>query len=148
MVEKIFCVHCGALAKHPVYKTINGQSLAFCCGGCIEVYEMMHEEEFDSGQPVVEPANISIPLAYPVSTGPDEPALPQIVSYHVSGMTCANCVATVTRQLRKVAGVIDVEVILESERAAVKMIPNRVSITDLNVAVEKAGYGITPEAAV
>ena len=145
MVEKVYCVHCGALAKHPVYKTINGQSLAFCCGGCVEVYEMMHEEGFDSGQPVVEPANISVPLAYPVSYGLDESAPSQIVSYHVSGMTCANCVATVARQLRKVSGVIDVQVILESERAAVKMIPNRVSITDLKAAVEKAGYGITPE---
>ena len=145
MVEKVYCVHCGALAKHPVYKTINGQSLAFCCGGCVEVYEMMREEGFDSGQPIVEPANMSVPLVYPVSTGPDKSAGSQIISYHISGMTCANCVATVTRQLRKVSGVIDVQVFLETERAAVKMIPNQVSFVELHAAVVRAGYDITPE---
>ena len=60
-------------------------------------------------------------------------------------MTCANCVATVERQLRSVPGVMDVSVVLETERATVKMIPNQVSMADLKRAVEKAGYEISPE---
>ena len=143
MVETVYCVHCGAIAKHPVYKTINGQSLAFCCGGCVEVYEMMHEEGLDSGQGVPERANKSTPgTAHPASKQPDDSALSQIITYRVEGMTCANCVATVTRQLRSVSGVMEVSVVLETERATVKMVPERVSMTDMKRAVEKAGYKI------
>ena len=146
MVETVYCVHCGAVAKHPVYKTINGQSLAFCCGGCVEVYEMMHEEGLDLGQGVPEKANKPLPLGvHPVSTQLNESMQSQTVIYHIAGMTCANCVATVTRQLRSVPGVMDVSVVLETERATVKMIPDSVSLADLKRAVERAGYEISPE---
>lgn len=136
MVETVYCVHCGAIAKHPVNKTIKGQSLDFCCGGCVEVYEMMHEEGLDSGLGLPEITNPN-----PVANQPDQSAPFETISFHVSGMTCANCVATVTRQLGSVAGVIEVNVILETERATIKMVPDQVTMADLYRAVEKAGYG-------
>ncbi len=45
MVEKIKCDHCGAeaLAKYVVKKEFDGKMLNFCCRGCLQVYEMMHE---------------------------------------------------------------------------------------------------------
>jgi copper chaperone CopZ len=137
MVEAVYCVHCGAVAKHPVIKIINGQSLSFCCGGCVEVYEMLHEEGLDSGQDVPEMA------PHPVSTQQNESIPSQTVIYHVSGMSCANCVATVGRQLRSVTGVMEVSVVLETELATVKMNPNKVSLAALNHAVEKAGYKLS-----
>ena len=140
MVETVTCVHCGAVAKHPVYKTINGQSLAFCCNGCVEVYEMMHEEGFDSDFGLPESTN-----PHSIADQPDQSAPSQTISFHVTGMTCANCVATVTRQLRSVTGVIEVAVVLETERATIKMIPGRVPIDDLKRVVKKAGYDIFPE---
>jgi P-type Cu2+ transporter len=143
MVATVTCVHCGAVAKHPVYKTINGQSLAFCCGGCVEVYEMLHEEGLDSGQDVPEMASKSTPAKQV-----DDTALSQTITFHVEGMTCANCVATVTRQLCSVPRVLEVSVVLETERATVKMIPNQVAIADLKRAVEKAGYELSPEDSV
>lgn len=141
MVETVYCVHCGAVAKHPVIKTINGQSLSFCCGGCVEVYEMMHEEGFDTGQGVPEIGN---PLLSAKQS--DDSALSQTVTYHIGGMTCSNCVATVERRLRSVSGVMDVYVVLETERATIKMIPGKVSITELKRVVEKAGYELFPDA--
>ncbi len=146
MVDTVYCVHCGAVAKHPVTKIINGQSLVFCCGGCLQVYEMMHEDGLDSDQGVPDLANKSQPSA--ASTQMNESAPSQTVSYHVSGMTCKNCVATVTRQLRSVPGVMDASVVLETEKATVKMIPDKVSIADLQRAVERAGYEISPESGV
>jgi P-type Cu2+ transporter len=147
MVETVYCVHCGAIAKHPVIKTINGQSLSFCCGGCVEVYEMMHEEGMDSVQGGTEVIMIPQPpqAAHPAATKPNESLPSQIISYHVAGMTCSNCVATVTKRLRSVPGVIDVSVSLEAERATIKLIPNQVALTDLKRAVEKAGYELSPE---
>ena len=44
MVEPVKCEHCGAETKHPVTKVIEGKTLNFCCGGCLQVYEFLCEE--------------------------------------------------------------------------------------------------------
>ncbi|MBN2003520.1 MAG: copper-translocating P-type ATPase [Anaerolineae bacterium] len=60
----------------------------------------------------------------------------------ITGMTCANCVATVERNLKKVNGVSDAVVNLSSERATVAFDPALVALPDLIGRVERAGYGI------
>ncbi len=60
----------------------------------------------------------------------------------VTGMTCANCVATVERSLKKVNGVQGAAVNLSSERATVEFDPTLVFLPDLIGRVERAGYGI------
>jgi Cu+-exporting ATPase len=60
----------------------------------------------------------------------------------VTGMTCANCVATVERGLKKQTGVQTAVVNLSSERATVTFDPSSVGLPDLIARVERAGYGI------
>ncbi len=60
----------------------------------------------------------------------------------VVGMTCANCVATVERNLKKVDGVKIALVNLSSERATVEYDPQRAGLTDLIARVERAGYQV------
>jgi Cu+-exporting ATPase len=60
----------------------------------------------------------------------------------VTGMTCANCVATVERSLKKLDGVGSAVVNLSSERATVEFDPTLVGTIDLIKRVEHAGYGI------
>lgn len=60
----------------------------------------------------------------------------------VTGMTCANCVATVERGLKKQTGVQAAVVNLASERATVTFDPLSVGLPDLVARVERAGYGI------
>jgi Cu+-exporting ATPase len=60
----------------------------------------------------------------------------------VTGMTCANCVATVERSLKKLDGVGSAVVNLSSERATVEFDPTLVGTLDLIKRVERAGYGI------
>lgn len=60
----------------------------------------------------------------------------------ITGMTCANCVATVERNLKKVAGVQSAVVNLSTERAAVIFDPTKVGLSDLVGRVERAGYGV------
>ena len=60
----------------------------------------------------------------------------------ITGMTCANCVATVERSLKKIAGVGSAVVNLSSERATVEFDPTLVGTADLIARVERAGYGI------
>ena len=60
----------------------------------------------------------------------------------VTGMTCANCVATVERNLKKLDGVGTAVVNLSSERATVEFDPSLLGVGDLISRVERAGYGI------
>ena len=60
----------------------------------------------------------------------------------ITGMTCANCVATVERNLKKVNGVENAVVNLSSERATVQFDPSLSALPDLIARVERAGYGV------
>jgi Cu+-exporting ATPase len=60
----------------------------------------------------------------------------------ITGMTCANCVATVERGLKKQAGVQTAVVNLSSERATITFDPLTVDLAVLVGRVERAGYGI------
>ncbi len=60
----------------------------------------------------------------------------------VTGMTCANCVATIERNLKKEDGVSTANVNLSSERATIEFDPSLVGLDTLIGRVERAGYGI------
>ena len=60
----------------------------------------------------------------------------------VTGMTCANCVATIERSLKRQPGVQDAVVNLSSERATVIFDPTLVDLSTLTARIERAGYGI------
>ena len=64
------------------------------------------------------------------------------ISLPVTGMTCANCVATVERNIKKVSGVESANVNLTTERAAVSFDPQLATLDDLISRIERAGYGI------
>ena len=60
----------------------------------------------------------------------------------VTGMTCANCVATVERNLKKVDGVSSAAVNLSSERATVEFDPQITGLDQVVARIHRAGYGI------
>ncbi len=60
----------------------------------------------------------------------------------ITGMTCANCVATVERNLKKLDGVQTAVVNLSSERATVDFDATKLGIGDFIARVNRAGYGI------
>jgi Cu+-exporting ATPase len=64
------------------------------------------------------------------------------VTLPVTGMTCANCVATVERSLKKVNGVQQAVVNLSSERATIEFDPAIAGLDDLISRIQKAGYGV------
>ncbi|MBU4317482.1 MAG: heavy metal translocating P-type ATPase [Proteobacteria bacterium] len=74
-----------------------------------------------------------------------------VVKHHldlpITGMTCANCAATIERTLnKKVEGVIKASVNFASERATIDYLMEVVSIDDIVASIERAGYGaIIPE---
>ncbi|MBI5945950.1 MAG: copper-translocating P-type ATPase [Chloroflexi bacterium] len=60
----------------------------------------------------------------------------------ITGMTCANCVATVERNLKKMDGVQSAVVNLSSERATVDFDAAKLALTDVIARVNHAGYGV------
>src|ERR1051325_8037348 len=60
----------------------------------------------------------------------------------ITGMTCANCVATVERNLKKLDGVQRAVVNLSSERATVDFEPNKLQLAEMIARVNRAGYGV------
>jgi Cu+-exporting ATPase len=60
----------------------------------------------------------------------------------ITGMTCANCVATVERNLKKMDGVETAVVNLSSERATVAFDASKLGLPDMIARVERAGYGV------
>jgi len=60
----------------------------------------------------------------------------------ITGMTCANCVATVERNLKKLDGVQTAVVNLSSERATVDFEPAKLQLSDVIARVNRAGYGV------
>ena len=60
----------------------------------------------------------------------------------ITGMTCANCVATVERNLKKLDGVNTAVVNLSSERATVEFDAAKLRLGDMIARVNRAGYGV------
>src|SRR5574339_727034 len=60
----------------------------------------------------------------------------------ITGMTCANCVATVERNLKKLEGVQSAVVNLSSERASVEYEASKLQLADFIARVNRAGYGV------
>ncbi|MCF6278079.1 MAG: cation transporter, partial [Anaerolineales bacterium] len=67
---------------------------------------------------------------------------PKQLTVPITGMTCANCVATVERNLKKMDGVENAVVNLSSERATVEFDPSLLGLPEVIARVERAGYGI------
>lgn len=64
------------------------------------------------------------------------------VTLPVTGMTCANCVATIERNLKKVNGVQLATVNLSSERATVEYDPTLTGVEDFIARIQRAGYDV------
>jgi Cu+-exporting ATPase len=60
----------------------------------------------------------------------------------ITGMTCANCVATIERNLNKLDGVDQASVNLSSERATVGFDSQKLQLDDIISKVQKAGYDV------
>lgn len=64
------------------------------------------------------------------------------VTLPITGMTCANCVAAVERNIKKVDGVTVANVNLSSERATIEFDPSLANIDAFLDRIQRAGYGV------
>ncbi len=70
------------------------------------------------------------------------------MTFPITGMTCANCVATIERNLKRLPGVQSAEVNLASERATVEFDPSVVGQDAIVGRIRRAGYDVAVGEAV
>ena len=64
------------------------------------------------------------------------------ITLPVTGMTCANCAATIERNVRKLPGITVANVNLANERLTVDFDPGQLDEHAIIARVQKAGYGV------
>ena len=79
-----------------------------------------------------------VPLDHPFFDS--ETAHMQTADLKIRGMTCNGCVASVTRVLKALGGVTDVNVSLVGERASVRFDASLIDVSRLEQAVRSAGF--------
>jgi len=62
------------------------------------------------------------------------------VTVPIGGMTCASCAAAIERELKKLEGVLEVNVNFAAEKARIKYYPQKTRISQIKDAISKAGY--------
>jgi copper chaperone len=63
----------------------------------------------------------------------------QTTTYTVAGMHCGHCVASVSEEVQEIAGVQDVDVVLETGALNITS-TEPIKTSDVKAAVEEAGY--------
>ncbi|MFQ5450759.1 MAG: heavy metal translocating P-type ATPase [Nitrospinaceae bacterium] len=64
--------------------------------------------------------------------------------FPVEGMTCASCVSRVEKKLSQLEGVLDVQVNLATEKAALEYLPSLIGFKDFQSALTGMGYTLLP----
>jgi Cu+-exporting ATPase len=64
----------------------------------------------------------------------------------ITGMTCANCVATIEKGVKKLPGILDASVNLATEKGHVTYIPGEVGRREIVKQIERIGYGVIEDA--
>ncbi|MCH8892070.1 MAG: copper-translocating P-type ATPase [Chloroflexi bacterium] len=89
-----------------------------------------------------DPAEVQFQVLQEAVSGAGYKLGTQTASLNIGGMTCATCVGHVEKALRKVPGVSQANVNLVVERATVEFVPGIAQLSDLQAAVEGAGYRV------
>ncbi|KAJ1959881.1 Cu(2+)-transporting P-type ATPase, partial [Dipsacomyces acuminosporus] len=64
------------------------------------------------------------------------------ISLNVYGMTCASCVASIERAVKREPGIVSVSVSLALETAAIEYRPSEIGVRKLVAAIESAGFDV------
>src|SRR5829696_2581474 len=126
------------------------------CASCVQRVERTLSKKEGVAEASVNFAAEKASVTYePAATNPDEligairdagyGADVRETTFSVSGMTCASCVGRVEKALEKVPSVLEASVNLANERATVEYLPGEVEPSDLEKAIEGAGYGVVRE---
>ncbi|MCG3206977.1 MAG: Copper-exporting P-type ATPase [Anaerolineae bacterium] len=139
-------------------KQITMPVLGMTCANCVAAVERNTKKVEGVSDAVVNFGTEKVTITYDPTLAKPEQMIERIkkagyevpvatLDLPITGMTCANCVATVERALnKKVPGILEASVNFATEKATIKYIPGAVTRADMVAAVERAGYGVVEAA--
>lgn len=139
-------------------KQITMPVLGMTCANCVAAVERNTKKVEGVSDAVVNFGTEKVTITYDPTLARPEQMIERIkkagyevpvatLDLPITGMTCANCVATVERALnKKVPGILEASVNFATEKATIKYIPGAVTRADMVAAVERAGYGVVEAA--
>jgi len=68
--------------------------------------------------------------------------------FHITGMTCTTCAATIEKGLEETAGVKQANVSFASEKASVEYDPAKVDLTKIKDTISQIGYGVATKKSI
>lgn len=155
------CDLCGLTAHIPLTADLDGRVCAFCCQGCRQVYQILHEsDEAVAGQDLTQTTLYQQCLALGLISRPDDSPQPasaipdsstmqaaqnaidatREAAFQVGGMWCASCAWLIEHALSKQRGVTACRVLFASDIVRVTYKPARVAPEQLAAAIKSLGY--------
>jgi Cu+-exporting ATPase len=128
--------------------------LGMTCANCATTVERNAKKEAGVSEAAVNLASEKVTVVFDPSLTKPQAVIDRIehagyrvptatLELPITGMTCANCSATVERTLNnKVPGVVEAVVNLATEKATVRYVPGAVTRADMVAAIQRAGYGV------
>ncbi len=139
-------------------KQLTMPVIGMTCANCVAAVERNSKKVAGVSEAVVNFSTEKVTVTYDPAVASPQAVIERIeragyqvpvatLELPITGMTCANCVATVERTLnKKVPGILEAVVNFATEKATVKYIPGAVSRAEMVAAVERAGYGVVQAA--
>ena len=75
----------------------------------------------------------------------EAPAITEVLTVGVGGMSCNNCARSVTKHVTAIEGVVEARVSFALEDARIRFDPQRVTPARVFEAIADAGYSVRPE---
>ena len=131
--------------------------IGMTCANCVASVERNSKKASGVAEAAVNFASEKLTISYDPAIQKSKEVLVDVMArvekagYHIptaeidlpiTGMTCANCVATVERTLNRLDGVVEATVNFANEKASVRYIPGTVDRAEMAAAVRKAGYDV------
>jgi len=145
------CEHCllEVTARSAIMKEIEGVNHAFCCHGCLGVWEIVHGGAFDAfysdrcdwtpGRPAfttVDPADFNALVSSDGRTSR--------IDLSLSGIRCASCVWLVEKVVGRLDGVLSARVNYATRRATIEWRPETARLETILGTLSKIGYAPLP----
>jgi heavy metal translocating P-type ATPase len=165
------CDLCGLpLGRSTVNEQFDGQTLCFCCNGCLYVFQALYNSPdgkpadfratelyqacvsagiIPSGEPVLEEleTNKQGPVDEKGAPGPDRADIALELDLQIDGMWCPACSLLLKDAIGKCKGVLNADVHFFSDYAKVKYLPHLISPEEISEKIKGLGYQPVPVSA-
>jgi len=142
------CYHCGsalpALAKSG---TIKGETLEFCCNGCLAVAQYIHEAGLESYYDRRDAGGAPVPVFTEAEKAAEyapryarETGDTIETSLMIDGIHCAACVWLIEKTVGRVAGVVEAAVNFSTHRMTVSWVAAETSLKQIIEKIRSIGY--------